>query len=102
MVFGGFHIERGVAHARSDQKFQLWQRREQGTWKRRTLPHRADDLEILQCADGGLGGSKRFVESGDIDAICYLRPVRDPQSHVEIVIKNCTAQPRHGKVRSWR
>src|SRR5260221_249082 len=63
----------------------------------RALAHRADDLELLQRISSGLGRSKRLVEHRDIDAISDLRPVRDPQSQIEIVVENCTAQPRHGK-----
>jgi hypothetical protein len=102
MVFRGFHIDRRVAHARGDQEFQLRQRREQRAGKRRTLAHRADDLEIPERAGGGFRRSKGLVENSEIDAILDLRPVGDPQSQIEIVVENCTAWPRHGKVRSWR
>ena len=78
MVFRGFQIERGVAHARGDQELQFGQCRKQRAGKRRALAHRADDLEILQRAGGGLGRSKRLVEHRNIDAISDLRPVRDP------------------------
>ncbi len=97
VFFRRFQIECGVAHARGDQEFQFGQRRKQRAGKRRALAHRADDLEILQRISGGLGRSKRLVEHRDIDAISDLRPVRDPQSQIEIVVENCTAQPRHGK-----
>ncbi len=102
VVFGGFHVDRSVAHARGDQEFQVGQRRKQGAGKRRALAHRADDLEILQRHGRGLGGREGLVENGDVDAIGDLGPVRDPQGKVDIVIQNCTARPRHGKVRSWQ
>ena len=103
VVLGGLHVDRGVAHARGDQQFQPGQRRKQRARKRRALAHRADDLEILQRAGGGLGGGEGLVEDGDVDAVADLRPVRESASvRLMIVIENCTAQPRHGEVRSWR
>jgi hypothetical protein len=102
VILGGLQIERGIAHARGDHESQPGQAREQGTRKRRAFAHRADDLEILQRGGSGLLRGKGLVEYGDIDAICDLRPVRDIKGQIEIVVENCTAQPRHGKVRSWR
>ena len=77
VVLGRFHIDRGVAHARGDQEFQFGQGRKQGAGKRRAFAHRADDLEILQRAGGGLGRRKRLVEDGDVDAVGDFGPVRD-------------------------
>ena len=102
MVLGGLHVDRGVAHARGDQEFQVRQRRKHRARKRRALAHRADDLEILQRAGGGLGGRKGLVEDGDVDPVGDLGPVRDLRATFEIVVENCTAQPRHWEVRSWR
>ena len=45
---------------------------------------------------------ERLVEHGDVDAVGDFRPVGDRQGQVEIVVENCTAQPRHREVRSWR
>ena len=75
MVFGGFQIDRSIAHAGGDQEFQLGQGRKQRARKRRALAHRADDLETLQRAGRSLGGSERLVEHRDFDAILDLRPV---------------------------
>ena len=69
MVFRGLQIERGIAHARGDQEFQFGQRVEQRAGKRRSLAHRADDLEIFQRAGSGLRRRKRLVEYRDIDAV---------------------------------
>ena len=44
----------------------------------------------------------KYLSDADLDAIADPGPVREFQGHVEIVVENCTAQPRHGKVRSWR
>src|SRR6185369_13803838 len=58
---------------------------------------RADDLEILQGTDGRFSRRKRLVEYRDVDAVVDLGPVGDRQRHIEIVVEDCTAQPRHGK-----
>ncbi len=90
-ILGGLHVDRGVAHARGDQKFQLGQLVEHRARKRRALAHRQDDLEILQRADGGFGRGKRLVEDGDVDAILDFGPVREFEREIEIIIENCTA-----------
>ena len=63
--------------------------------KRRALAHRADDLKILERAGGGLGRGERLVEDRDVDTVRDLGPVCDRHGQVEIVVENCTAQPRH-------
>ena len=69
MVFRGFQIERGVAHARGDQELQFGQCRKQRAGKRRALPHGADDLKIAERAGGDLGIGKGLVEDRDVDPV---------------------------------
>ncbi len=91
VVLGGFHVDRGIAHARGDQEFELGQRRKQRAGKRGALAHRADDLKILQGAGGGLCRRKGLVEDRDVDTVGDFGPVGDRQGQVEIVVENCTA-----------
>ena len=51
---------------------------------------------------GRFRAGKRLVEHGDVDPVLDLGPVGDRKRHIEIVVENCTAQPRHGEVRCWR
>ena len=95
-LFGGLHLDRGVAHARSDQKLQIGQCLEHGALERCALAHRADDFEILQRVRRGLHRSKRLVEYLNLDPIVNFGPIRRPQRQVHVVVENCTAQPRHG------
>ena len=96
VVLGGFHIDRGIAHARGDQEFQFGQACEHRARERGAFAHRADDLEILQGVGGGFRGRKRLVEHRDVDAVGDFGPVGDRKRHIEIVVEDCTAQPRHG------
>src|SRR6185437_7439119 len=45
---------------------------------------------------------ERLVEHGDVDAILDPGPVGDGLGEIDVVVEDGTAQPRHGKVRSWR
>ena len=38
-----------------------------------------------------------MVEDRDVDAVSYFAPIRDVERDVEIVVEDCTAQPRHRK-----
>src|SRR6185295_19862938 len=40
---------------------------------------------------------KRLVEHRDVDAVGDFGPVGDRERHIEIVVEDCTAQPRHGR-----
>ncbi len=93
-LFRRLQVEGCVTHARGQQQFQFRQRREHLTGERRALAHGADDLEILQSADGISGAGERLVEHGEVDAIADRSPVGQFQRNILIVVENCTAQ-RH-------
>ena len=90
-------IDRGVAHARGDHELELRQRRKQRPWKRRALAHREDDFEILQRRSRLSFGLEGLFEDGEIDPVRDLGPIRGCQRKLEIVVKDCTARPRHGR-----
>src|SRR5262249_21121330 len=64
--------------------------------------HGADDLKVLQRACSGRLVGERLLEHSDIDAVADFRPIGHLQGEVKIVVRDCTAQPRHGEVRSWQ
>jgi len=82
-------------------ELQLGQARKHRARKRGSLAHGANDLEILQRVGGRLWRDKGLIEDGDVDAIADFRPVGDGKSKIEVVIENCTAQPRHWEFHSW-
>ena len=92
---GGCKVERGVAHARGQQQLEFRQRVQHIRVERRAFAHGADDLEILERRDGCRARCERLRENGDIYFFGERRPVRQREGHVLIVVKDCTAQPRH-------
>ena len=67
--------------------------------KRGALAHGEDDLEILQRRSRLVLRRKGLLEHGEIDTVLDLRPVRGVEREFQIVVEDCTAQPRHGEVR---
>src|SRR5206468_234769 len=81
---------------------------EQALRERGAFAHRADDLEVGQRARGSLLGGEGMAEHGDVDAVGQALPIGEVEGEVEIVVENCTAQPRHqrsslarGGTRPW-
>ena len=96
----GVHVDRRVAHARRDQQAEIRQPVEELHPESGALAHRADDLKISKRIGGGLFVRKRLIEDGDVDPVGDFGPVRHRNRQVEIIVEDCTAQPRHRKVRS--
>src|SRR5581483_12204753 len=61
-----------------------------------------DDREIFQCR-GDLGlGLEGLFEHGEVDPVGHFGPIGGAQRKLEIIVEDCTAQPRHLKGPSWR
>ena len=56
-------------------------------------------FSALAAASGEANG---WLNDGDVDAILDFDQSAICQRQIQIVVENCTAQPRHGKIRSWR
>ena len=65
--------------------------------KRRALAHRADDLEILQRAGRGLRDRNGWLKTVTSTRSETLDQSATAERHIEIVVEDCTAQPRHGR-----
>src|SRR5215472_10709108 len=88
------HVERGVAHAGSDQQLHLRESFDNGFLKRCTLAHRCDELGIGERPHHRLFIGEGVALDGNLDSpIPYRRPIRHIERHALVIVEN--AEPHH-------
>ena len=92
--FGSFEIDRGIAHAGGDQKFEIGQGFDHGTRKGGALAHGADNGIVFERRYDLVRGAKMLIERLDLDVACDSRPISHLQRDVLVIVKNCAAK-RH-------
>ena len=68
--FGSFEIDRGIAHAGGDQKFEIGQGFDHGPRKGGALAHGADNGIVFERRYDLVRGAKVFIERLDLDVAC--------------------------------